>query len=311
MPLFSSNSEGVWARAMRQENFAAILDWFSRYFFGCGIAILLVVDVVASTNSSTPYHTAALSAAGGLMLAAAAVVAGWVLGLLFGIPRSLSRPQPTSGQPLSAGGAIPNDKDHARSSRTNTNLEDVSDWLTKTIIGLGLANIYLIPGYAWRKSGQIGAQIFSSDESGQSFVLLITVYFAVGGFWIGYVGTRTMITLLFDDVDRSKAKAVAEAANPQNLQIDQTTRTIKPATDGLLEADTQLLGRPLQTMNSATELAAWAAAKARSGDWGTALAVLGEAAKTAPGNAAIKSLLATVSSAKPDPEAKPDTSSSM
>ena len=130
-------------------------------------------------------------------------------------------------------------------------------------------------------------------------MLLIAVYFAVGGVWIYYVGTRTMITLLFDVIDRGIEKAFAEAASPRNLQVDPDTGTIKPATDGLLEADTQLLRRPLRTMNTVTELAAWGAAKARSGDWGTALAVLGEAAKTAPGDAAIKSLLSTVSGAKP------------
>ena len=101
------------------------------------------------------------------MIAAAAVVAGWLLGLLFGIPRSLSRPQPASGQPGSRDEPATNENGHARPSRTNTNLEDVSDWLTKTIVGLGLANLYLIPGYAWRKSGQIGAQIFANDGSGQ------------------------------------------------------------------------------------------------------------------------------------------------
>ena len=108
-----------------------------------------------------------------------------------------------------------------------------------------------------------------------------------------------MITLLFDVIDRGIDQAIAEAVDPQNLQVDPKTGKIKPATDGLLKADMQLLRRPLQTLNTATELAAWAAAKARSGDWGTALAVLGEAAKTAPADAAIKSLLTTVTSVKP------------
>lgn len=304
MAMLSYSSEGIWVRAMRERNFAAILDWFTTYFFGAGIAILLVIDLVAWVDSGGSFSPMARAASGGLLLAAASVVAGWLLGLLFGIPRSLSRPQPAAGRAPGSGsdGTSSTTSDVPRPSRTNTNLEDVSDWLTKTIVGLGLANLYLIPGYAWRKSGQIGAQIFASS-SGQSLVLLIATYFAIGGFWIGYIGTRTMITLLFDVVDRSfDSKAVADAADPANLQLDPTSGTIKPATDGLLEADQQLLGRPLQSMSSPTELAAWGAAKARSGEWGTALAILAEAAKSAPGDAAIKKLLSTVSAANKPPD---------
>ncbi len=298
MSLLPSSSRGIWTRAIEDQNFAAILDWFSIYFFGCGIAVLLSIDAVALLGSKTPFESTMRAASGGLMLAATALIAGWLLGLLFGIPRSLSRSQPASGQQAAGSNAPAPGGSSSRPSRTNTNLEDVSDWLSKTVVGLGLASLYQIPGYTWKKSGQIGAQIFPAITGGQGFAFLVVAYFTGGGFWIGYIGTRTLITLLFDGIDRDAyTKVVAESGDPRNLTTDPTTGAIKAATDGLQQADAQLLARPVFAMNTPTELAAWAAATARSGDWSKALTLLGEAAKSAPSDPTIKDLLSIVSKA--------------
>ena len=218
MSLLPSSSRGIWTRAIEDQNFAAILDWFSIYFFGCGIAVLLSIDAVALLGSKTPFESTMRAASGGLMLAATALIAGWLLGLLFGIPRSLSRSQPASGQQAAGSNAPAPGGSSSRPSRTNTNLEDVSDWLSKTVVGLGLASLYQIPGYTWKKSGQIGAQIFPAITGGQGFAFLVVAYFTGGGFWIGYIGTRTLITLLFDGIDRDAyTKVVAESGDPRNL----------------------------------------------------------------------------------------------
>ena len=158
----------------------------------------------------------------GILLAAASTVMGWVFGLLFGIPRSLARPQPTiapsaqggaagvsqpqggqnvpastdSGQNAPATGALATGasvqvnsrKADQATSRVNTNLEDISDWLTKTIVGVGLTQLYNIPSFMWRVSGKLNTQGVLWAGSGQAFVLLTAIYFGLGGFWLGYVG---------------------------------------------------------------------------------------------------------------------------
>jgi len=299
MGWFTPRSDGTWVRAIRQQEFAAILDWFSAYFLCCGIVILILIDVIGASNSTAPLITAVRYAAGGLLLAGASAGAGWLLGLLFGIPRSLSRFQRADAPAVDKSAPTPPINDRARPSRTNTNLEDVSDWLTKTIIGLGLAHLYFIPHYVWEKSGIIGKGIFGADPSGQSFCLLICAYFSVGGFWLGYVGTRTIITLLFDNVDQGSQKAFAEAANPKNLRVDEKTGALEPSNASVAQADAEVLVKGLQAMNTPFELAAWGAAKARKGELGPAMAVLAEAADKAPTDTWIKSLFETVRKIKP------------
>jgi len=61
----------------------------------------------------------------GLFLAGASTVAGSLVGFLFGVPQ-YRRPDHSSTR-------------NANSTTTpNTNLEQISDWLTKIIVGVGL-----------------------------------------------------------------------------------------------------------------------------------------------------------------------------
>lgn len=45
------SQEGVWAKAMREHDFAAILDWFSIYFFSTGAFILITADLAVGFAS--------------------------------------------------------------------------------------------------------------------------------------------------------------------------------------------------------------------------------------------------------------------
>src|SRR5258708_2722865 len=65
----------------------------------------------------------------GLLVAGAALAAGILIGFLFGIPRTLQR-EGTNG----AAGA----NSTAEAYGVNTTLEQISDWLTKIIVGVGL-----------------------------------------------------------------------------------------------------------------------------------------------------------------------------
>jgi hypothetical protein len=82
----------------------------------------------------------------GAVIAGACAMVAWLFGLLFGIPRSIARPgdpAPAAATATQANGAHP-------ASRVNTNLEDVSDWLTKTLIGVGLTQLSSLPHKLWR-----------------------------------------------------------------------------------------------------------------------------------------------------------------
>jgi hypothetical protein len=129
-----------------------------------------------------------------LLWALASLTAGGGIGFLFGIPRSSAVTRPT---PAPAEGGTPKAPVagvETESLRPNTNLEEVSDWLTKIIVGLGLVNLGEIgPGLA-----TISAKVAAGWPSlpvgqGQSIASAIIVTFAVSGFLASYVYTRLFL----------------------------------------------------------------------------------------------------------------------
>ena len=96
--------------------------WLAGLIIGVpALALLGFAGYCATLGSS-----AVLSALGvGLGVAAAATAVGAFLGFLFGIPRTLQ------------GNTTPG-PDEIADYRPNTNLEQISDWLTKILVGVGL-----------------------------------------------------------------------------------------------------------------------------------------------------------------------------
>jgi hypothetical protein len=164
-------------------------------------------------------------------------------------------------------------------------LEDISDWLTKTMVGVGLTQLYLLPHALWSRSAQLnqsGFQWFSGGEAictsnctgpGQLLALALFLFFAPGGFWLGYIGTRTFLTMWLDIIDRAPftTEDVANAADPDALKLDPSGSQFAPAGDQVADADQALLNVPLSGLATAAETAAWGAAQARAGNLAAAL----------------------------------------
>jgi hypothetical protein len=98
---------------------------------------------------------------------------GAVVGFLFGIPRRLQ----SDAAPPGAGGAL----------LVNTNLEQISDWFTKIIIGAGLVEL----GHLAGSIDSVADVVALGDRSGaHAFALGLLVYSLVDGFLLSYVWTR-------------------------------------------------------------------------------------------------------------------------
>src|SRR5258708_6967797 len=85
------------SKAFERRDPAAIADWFAVFLFFAGVTGLLLAAIGAWLDRGFSLGFRVLGL--GLLLAGACSVCGWVLGLLFGIPRSLARAAPgaTSG----------------------------------------------------------------------------------------------------------------------------------------------------------------------------------------------------------------------
>lgn len=110
-----------------------------------------------------------------------------LVGFLFGIPRTTV----IDASEKSKSGYIGND-----------NLLQVSDWITKIILGLGLTQIHQIPTIL-KKVAQFIME--STHVSNAAFIILVILYFACLGFLFGYLWTRLyfikMLRASDDDVN--------------------------------------------------------------------------------------------------------------
>jgi hypothetical protein len=176
--------------------------------FTAGAAAILIV--FSLHHGSQFRNLAGLLGLSGLV-AVASLITGATLGLLFGIPRANRERQASPGATGDSGATESTTREGgtmasasapaaAKESaqplfRSNTNLEEISDWLTKIIVGLGLAHLAQMPGYVRRltafvsRSGSVpGAEAFTPNVA-----LAVMVAFGGCGFLLGYLMTRLFL----------------------------------------------------------------------------------------------------------------------
>ncbi len=118
-----------------------------------------------------------------VLVGLAASIAGGLLGFLFGIPRSLQREDSITQKDQDTG---------ERYYRTNTNLEQISDWLTKIIVGVSLTQIpKLISKFDALTLKVAGgySESFSSNFS-YPFASSIMLFYFICGFLVVYLWAK-------------------------------------------------------------------------------------------------------------------------
>jgi hypothetical protein len=161
---------------------AQILGLFSLLIIGIGLLIVWL-------------HSGA-DTGGSVLWALGCLAAGALAGFVFGIPRvqqdePVKRADGDTTQP-------PTEPVTRRKYKllANTNLEQISDWLTKIIVGVGLVESKQLPGYLVRLARYVGAGI-RPGPGGDVFALAITLHFSVWGFICAYLMTRVYLTGTF------------------------------------------------------------------------------------------------------------------
>jgi hypothetical protein len=137
------------------------------------------------------------------LLSGASLIVGTVLGFIFGIPRSLSSTSAAIAQNVIAGGSP---QSSALNVLPNTNLEQLSDWLTKILVGVGLTQITQLPPYLQGLSKSFDI-IFAPLAYGGIVALSIMAAFGFGGFIWAYFESRTSLMKVFGDDDGSASSA--------------------------------------------------------------------------------------------------------
>jgi hypothetical protein len=143
-----------------------------------------------------------------LMAGGAALLSGGLLGFLFGIPHTRLREEGfQTGIDTTEQESTERDKSRSRSQvtnyRPNTSLEQISDWLTKMLVGVGLVEIKTIPGKL-REVASYVASGLASGEHAETFVLTVLIYFSVSGFVFGFLWARLYLPRWFAEADEVK-----------------------------------------------------------------------------------------------------------
>lgn len=150
---------------------------------GAGFAAIPIFGFQAET-----WNAWASIIAFGAATAGASIFVGGLVGFLFGIPRRLQQqedPKPDQRQAEQSGEATAK----AAVYGANTNLEQISDWLTKILVGVGLTNLSGIAGLL-STAGIVAKPGFGGFPSSDAFAIINVIYFSVGGFLLGYLATR-------------------------------------------------------------------------------------------------------------------------
>ncbi|MEO8325421.1 MAG: hypothetical protein ABI618_06200, partial [Nitrospirota bacterium] len=209
-----------------------------------------------------------------LLWALACVAVGNLVGFLFGIPRVTqegSQSRNASKKDQGAGfDSIHNASQPASSSvdgsgnesryQVNTNLEEVSDWLTKIIVGLGLVELRRVDDYLVRASDFIRPSLEPAGSQGIAGGII--VYFSVLGFLGGYIMTRLFLSGAFARADRGMSAKEEQLIKKAELNIEGTAAN--------LSANTAEVARKIATVPFKSlkleEMPLWAKAKMMVGD---------------------------------------------
>jgi hypothetical protein len=156
-----------------------------RFWTNLGLANALVVGM-----GVTVAHGGTLTT--GIAWGGASLAMGGLLGFLFGIPgHSSQTPPPRAPSPAEAADpgktVIPSDPP--------SNLEQVSDWVTKLLLGGGLTQMQQIPGMVWNMAGSVAIGIAPEAKGAdlqaqQAFAAGLLIYFFIDGFFSGYLITK-------------------------------------------------------------------------------------------------------------------------
>ena len=151
----------------------------------------------------------------GVMVLGAGILVGGLLGFLFGIPRTLQ-----GGGPPADRGSVDATDAREPAYLVNTNLEQISDWLTKILVGVGLIQLGKIGSGSGRLVDFLAGGLGGLPSS-RVLAAGLVAYSTVAGFLTGYLLTRLYLTPAFKRADVEGLRSRVEKAEKVSRQAQE------------------------------------------------------------------------------------------
>ncbi|TWI97547.1 hypothetical protein JN11_03367 [Mucilaginibacter frigoritolerans] len=121
---------------------------------------------------------------------------GAVIGILFGVPKNVSSPVTNVVTQMNAGTL---EQGNSSLKSSTTNLTEISDWLTKIVLGAGLVQLKEMPHFILKVADKmaLGVSLKSSYYS-TSLCAAVIIYYLCFGLLCGYFAMRTIFTEIFN-----------------------------------------------------------------------------------------------------------------
>lgn len=279
----AQDTKAIWARAFAWLVRLPRMSWYvglTLFLLGyLALGVLALGFISFGTPPISEVQRAEVSTAvvfgRALLVAGCSFTVAALVGFLFGVPRSPRRP----------------DQNPASASYSSTNLEEISDWLTKILIGAALVSLPTVPAFLGQLDLVIDPGAGRPGSAGfRGIGALVAAYFSLGGVILGYTQARIFVQSLYRSplLDEAIKLSLSVPISPRRGQGARLTLNDVEAIDTLATTDHAL-------MRNESERRAWARAQILSdrGDQKAAVNVYRDLARTST-NPSVFSELAEV-----------------
>jgi hypothetical protein len=230
---------------------------------GIPTAFFLVLLVIGSAQGQSFLHAFGT----GLLVSIAAGLVGAFIGFLFGMPRDLSGrqapqrpPEDPDAKPKASAGPTAA-LENGRFTWANNNLVEVSDWLTKIIVGISLVQFRDLVEWVGMVSATAGSAAGFVEPSAQStFGVSVILASFVYGFLIAYIYARTIIAVIFakaqNEVDEELRQKLQQVESEKAELADEKARLEVRETEGQRRFEAVIKDLPENVKGPSSVLAA-------------------------------------------------------
>jgi tetratricopeptide (TPR) repeat protein len=207
----------------------SMVSYYLLVFFGVGILLVYIQE-----SGGNPLTA--------VLWALACFAIGATIGFLFGIPRVLQQDAPVA-TPSAAGAASGATTAFTYNLKVNTNLEQISDWLTKIFVGLGLVQLQRVPEHLNRAATFIAYGLTSGSKF---FAGSLIVYFSLLGFLGFYLITRLYIAGALSRADQEASQKIKDIMQVESIDVGLDAAA-QPLTQTERKAAINLLSEPVES----------------------------------------------------------------